>query len=527
MLFNSFEFIFFFLPITLLGFFIISQNSQAIRKNFPIYWLVIASLVFYGWLNPKNLPVIIFSILFNYLIAHLLSKSQGLSASRKLLLFIGICGNLIFLGYFKYANFFVSNVNQILGTELQIANIALPLGISFFTFQQIAYLVDVYKEENENHSILKHSFFVTFFPYLMAGPITHHKQILPQFENQSTFRFSSQALAVGLTIFVTGLFKKVVLADSISSFANAAFTAAGQGVSLTFSEAWAGALAYTLQLYFDFSGYSDMAVGVGYMLGVKLPLNFHSPYKSISVVDFWRRWHITLSNFLRDYLYIPLGGSRKGGLRRSLNLMITMLLGGLWHGAGWTFVFWGGLHGIYLMINHQWRSFRKSLGHDLNKDGWLLRGIGWFVTFIAVVFSWVLFRANSLKSALAIIGSMIGVNGIALPEFFESNLGFLRNLGISFDGFTVNVGISQRYAVFGIAILLIIVWFTPNTQEWMGKYNPVLTPFPAEKNRNRVDKFWQLFSWKPNKFWSVVTACMTAISLLCFARVTEFLYFQF
>lgn len=527
MLFNSFEFVFFFLPITLLGFFAISRNSEAIRKQIPMFWLVVASLVFYGWSNPVNLLVIVISIGFNYLIGNLLSQQQALAASRKFLLFIGITTNLAFLGYFKYANFFAGIVNGIFQTNLPILKIALPLGISFFTFQQIVYLVDVYRGEAQGYNIFKHTFFVTFFPYLMAGPITHHKEILPQFDKQSIYRFNSSSLAIGLTIFVVGLFKKVVFADSIAQFANAAFGAASQSVPLTFSEAWTGALAYTLQLYFDFSGYSDMAVGVGYMLGIKLPLNFYSPYKAVSIIDFWRRWHITLSNFLRDYLYIPLGGSRKGEIRRSLNLMITMLLGGLWHGAGWTFIIWGGLHGAYLMINHQWRSLRKALGHDLNQDNWLLRGIGWAVTFVAVVFSWVLFRANDLNTALAISGSMIGLKGIALPGFMEPQLRFLRNFGIGFDGFTVNVGISQRYAVFGILFLLLVVWFAPNTQEWMGKYSPVLTPFKESKSHNWLSNFWQKWQWKPNSFWSTILACMTAISLLCFARVSEFLYFQF
>jgi D-alanyl-lipoteichoic acid acyltransferase DltB (MBOAT superfamily) len=525
MLFNSFEFIFFFLPISLVGFFILGRNHKFMTQQLPIFWIVAASLFFYGWWNPANLPLIIGSILFNYFIGNSLSRQQ-LSFSKKLL-FLGIAINLGLLGYFKYFNFFLDNLNYLAGSNFNIITIALPLGISFFTFHQISYLVDAYKGEAEAYSLLKYSLFVTFFPYVISGPIVRHQEIVTQFEEESTYRFNKQTLAIGLTVFVAGLFKKVVIADSVAQFANSAFNAASQGVTLTFSEAWVGALGYTLQLYFDFSGYSDMAIGAAYMFGVRLPLNFDSPYKAVSIIDFWRRWHITLSNFLRDYLYIPLGGNRKGEIRRSLNLIITMLLGGLWHNAGWTFVIWGGLHGIYLMINHQWRSLRHSLGQDPKKDKWLIRGIGWFVTFFAVVVSWVLFRANNLHTAQLILSSMIGMNGIALPQFLESQLGFLRNWGVSFDGFTVNVGISQKYAVFGIAILLFVTWFTPNVYEWMGKYSPTLTHVSSQKDLVNKSNFWYKIQWKPNQVWSLIVATLTAISLLCFTRVSEFLYFQF
>ena len=248
---------------------------------------------------------------------------------------------------------------------------------------------------------------------------------------------------------------------------------------------------------------------------------------SISIVDFWRRWHITLSHFLRDYLYIPLGGSRKGGVRRYVNLLLTMLLGGLWHGAGWTFIFWGGLHGTYLVINHLYRSLRKSLGHNLRNDGWLLRGIGWLTTFVAVIVSWVFFRANNFETAISMLKSMFGFNGVELPIFLEPYFGFLRNIGVGFLGFTVNVGISQKYATFGIFVLLLIAWFTPNTQQWMGSYSPTLTE-PIEHNEVQwQQKFWQSLSWRPNKIWTVIIAGLTSLSLLSFSRVSEFLYFQF
>ena len=527
MLFNSFEFIFLFLPITLTIFFLLGKNTQWSKKHIPIVWLVLASLFFYGWWKPLNLPLIILSILVNYSCGYLLGDVIKKTSLKKAIVVIGIIFNLGLISYFKYANFLVRNVNQLVGTNYDLPSVVIPLAISFFTFQQIAYLVDAYKGQTKEYSILKYMLFVCFFPQLIAGPIVHHKEVLPQFERASIYKFSQRTLAIGLTVFVAGLFKKVIFADRIAEYSNLAFAAASQGIDLTFSESWVGALGYSLQLYFDFSGYSDMAIGAAYMFGIKLPLNFNSPYKAISIIDFWRRWHITLSHFLRDYLYIPLGGSRKGELRRYSNLIITMLLGGLWHGAGWTFVFWGGLHGVYLVINHLYRSVRKGLGHNLKNDGWLLHGIGWLATFMAVIISWVFFRANNFETATSILQSMFGFRGLQLPDFLEPYLGFLRNIGIGFSGFTVNVGISQKYATFGIIILLLVAWFTPNTQQWMNRYNPTLTEPVAENMSSWQQKFWQSISWRPNKVWTVIVAGLTSLSLLCFTRVSEFLYFQF
>ncbi len=525
MLFNSPEFIFFFLPITLLGFICIRRFEPVSRYQPSIFWLVAASLFFYGWWNPANLILIIVSILFNYGWGYLLGHDQFSQKLRKSLLILGIGFNLALIGYYKYAHFLGENLNSLFNRQWQLPAIILPLAISFFTFQQIAYLVDAYRGETKEYNFLNYCLFVTFFPQLIAGPIVHHKDVLPQFEAKSSTRISQHTIAIGLTIFVIGLFKKIVFADRIAAFATPVFAAAAQGVPLTFSEAWAGALAYTLQLYFDFSGYSDMAIGAAYLFGISLPLNFDSPYKAHSIIDFWRRWHITLSNFLRDYLYIPLGGNRKGKLRQYSNLIITMLLGGLWHGAGWTFVFWGGLHGFYLVVNHLWRRLRQGLGQDLKQDHWLLRGIGCFVTFIAVVVSWVFFRADSFASAQAILGSMVGMNGISLPQFWEAYLGFMRNWGVDFSGFTVNVGISQKYAVIGITLLLAVAWFTPNTQEWMGKYSPTLTP--PQDSSHWVYQLWKRFQWQPSPVWSAILGGLTAVSVLGMTRVSEFLYFQF
>ncbi|MEM6611040.1 MAG: MBOAT family O-acyltransferase [Cyanobacteria bacterium P01_C01_bin.72] len=527
MLFNSFEFIFLFLPITLALFFFLGRKSNNIRQQLPIIWLIIASLVFYGRWKPLNLPLIVLSIGVNYYLGYCLSNTLEKPWFKKVLCILGISFNLGLISYFKYSNFLLSNLNRLIGTDFTLPSVVIPLAISFFTFQQIAYLVDAYRGETKEYDLRKYMLFVCFFPQLIAGPIVHHKEVLPQFEKASIYKFSQKTLSIGLTVFIAGLFKKVIFADRIAEYSNLAFAAASQGIDLTFSESWVGALGYSLQLYFDFSGYSDMAIGAAYMFGIRLPLNFNSPYKAISIVDFWRRWHITLSHFLRDYLYIPLGGSRRGELRRYSNLFLTMLLGGLWHGAGWTFVFWGGLHGSYLVINHLYRSVRLSLGHNLKNDSWLLRRVGWMTTFIAVVISWVFFKANNFETAMSILQSMFGFKGINLPDFLAPYLGFLRNFGVGFLGFTVNVGISQKYATFGIVILLMIAWFTPNTQQWMGKYNPALTE-PVEYYQPQwQQKFWHFLSWKPNRIWTIIISGLTTLSLLCFSRVSEFLYFQF
>ncbi|NES81878.1 MAG: MBOAT family protein, partial [Moorea sp. SIO2B7] len=406
--------------------------------------------------------------------------------------------------------------------------IILPLAISFFTFQQIAYLVDAYRGETKEYNFLSYCLFVSFFPQLIAGPIVHHKEVMSQFADKSIYRFDPEDMAVGVTIFSMGLFKKVLIADSIAAYATPVFDAAAGGVSIMFLDAWVGALAYTLQLYFDFSGYSDMAIGVARMFGIKLPINFNSPYKAVNISDFWRRWHITLSNFLRDYLYIPLGGNRKGEFRRNFNLVITMLLGGLWHGAGWNFVFWGGLHGVYLIINHQWRSFRKSIGHDLKKSHWWSRGFGCIVTFLAVVVAWVFFRAENMKAAFAVLKGMIGANGVLLPSFLSKKLVFLQDFGVNFDNAMPILKITTYSDVVNLFILisslLLIVWFIPNTQQWMAQHKPAFDTSMVE----RPASIWKKLQWEPGYF-SIITGVLLflSIKIIFAAPDTEFLYFDF
>lgn len=528
MLFNSYEFIFFFLPLTLMVYYAIGGKG---RHKAAITWLVSASLFFYGWWNPVYLVLIIGSIICNYLIGLALGKCHEETAAcyypwRKPLMVFGVALNLSLLGYFKYANFFVDNYNRITGGNYHLDKIVLPLAISFFTFQQVAYVVNAYHGRARELNFLRYSLFVTFFPQLIAGPIVYHEEVLPQYAKEKTYHFNYENLAIGLTIFIIGLFKKTVLADSVAVYATPYFSAAEQGIALSFFEAWQGALAYTFQLYFDFSGYSDMAIGLGRMFGIRLPLNFYSPYKSVNIIEFWRRWHITLARFLLHYLYIPLGGNRKGSMRRSLNLMITMLLGGLWHGAAWTFVVWGGLHGIYLTINHGWHMVRRSLGHDLERSTLLGRGVSYIVTFLAVVVSWVFFRAESFSGAKSIIWSMVGMNGISLPRSLEGQMGsLLSEWGISFSGmFANNIVDHPNAGILWLIALFLIAFAAPNTHQFMLHYKPAFDIYrekgvPMMKGVN--------LQFAISTFWAVVFSLLSIYSIINISTAAEFLYFNF
>ncbi len=389
--------------------------------------------------------------------------------TRKMLLVLGVTVNLGLLGYFKYTNFFVDQINRTMGYNFNVENILLPLAISFFTFQQIAYLVDAYRHETKEYNFLHYCLFVTFFPQLIAGPIVHHKEMLPQFAKDAIYKFNYVHMAIGLTIFAIGLFKKIILADGVAVYATPVFNAAEAKAVLTFFEAWGGALAYTLQLYFDFSGYSDMAIGLAYMFGIKLPINFNSPYKATSIIDFWRRWHITLSRFLRDYLYIALGGNRKGNIRRYINLFLTMLLGGLWHGAGWTFVLWGMLHGSYLMINHAWRKIRSDVLKWSDNVSFLEITAARVLTMLAVIIGWVYFRADSVNGANHLMLTMLGFHGVSLPSGLETSLGGvatqLQHFGFVFEGMfggsDAKFGVGSKW----IILLLLISITMPSTQQ--------------------------------------------------------------
>lgn len=393
MLFNSYEFMFLFLPMTFAGFFFLGHKG---KNEWATLWLVLASFFFYGYWDVRYVPLLFGSICFNYLVGRQLEINNG----HKEWLLFGIVINVLLLGYFKYTDFFLSTVNDVAGANLfDLPHIVLPLGISFFTFTQTAYLVDAYRGEAKNQSFLTYCEFVTIFPHLIAGPIINHKEMIPQFVADKTFRINYENIALGLTIFTFGLFKKVVIADKLAIYANEAFSHAD---SIDCVEAWIGALSYTMQLYFDFSGYSEMAIGLALLFNLEMPVNFNSPYQARSIIDFWRRWHMTLGLWVKNYLYIPMGGNRRGEFKKMRNLFVSMLIIGLWHGAGWTFIIWGGLHGMLLMVNHAWRKTGINLPKVLN----------WGMTFLCVVICWVFFRAASVNEAILVLGGMFDVQNI-------------------------------------------------------------------------------------------------------------------
>lgn len=423
MLFNSYAFIFFYFPLVLLGFFLIGRRNARAAAGF----LALASLFFYGWWSIEALPLLLGSICFNYWMGLQLTPQPGRSdRTRKRFLIAALTINLGVLAVFKYADFFLTNVNTGLAaagmSPMPLLHVALPIGISFYTFTQIAFLVDCWQGKVQERRFVPYVLFVTYFPHLIAGPVLHHKQMMPQFANPAIYRVDTNKLALGLAIFTFGLAKKLLIADRLGQYADMMFNGVHTGVLPSLYTSWFGVLAYTLQIYFDFSGYSDMAVGLSLCLGVQLPLNFRSPYKSTNIIEFWRRWHISLSTFLRDYLYVPLGGNRKGEARRYLNLFLTMLLGGLWHGASWTFVIWGALHGAFLMVNHVWNAkVRRGAA-----PSWWARVLGWCLTFLCVMIAWVVFRAESLTAAIEIYKGMLGLHGAPVSAFSEFTVPFRK-----------------------------------------------------------------------------------------------------
>ena len=490
MLFNSVEFIFTFLPVTLALFWVLLRFG-----NRPAaLLLLLASLFFYGWWSPRHVVLLLASIAFNYGVGAALGRMRD-ARWRRLLLAFGIAVALGLLAFFKYADFALASLSWLPGIDLEPLGILLPIGISFYTFTQIAFLVDAWRGEAREYDPVHYALFVTYFPHLIAGPILHHREMMPQFKALRWEHLRADDIAVGLTIFIIGLFKKVVLADGVAGFVPYAFT---PDVAPGLAAAWSGALAYTLQLYFDFSGYSDMAIGLSRLFGVDLPLNFASPYKATSIIEFWRRWHMTLSRFLRDYLYIPLGGSRHGGNRRYANLLATMLLGGLWHGAGWTFLLWGALHGAYLAVNHLWRAARSRLGRLPGESTRLGLIVAGGLTFLAVVTAWVPFRASSLAQAGHVLAGMVGLNGLALPKPLEAGTLVL--------------------AWCWIAGLLAVAWLAPNTQEIMARHLPQMRRAVGAQGVLR----WRLEPW-----YAAVAALAAVVALGQLGQVSEFLYFQF
>ena len=490
MLFNSYEFVLVFLPAALVLFFSIARKSHLAAR----WFLLAASFAFYAWWSIEYGLLIVATVVVNYSFGlkmqHL--AQRGASAARALLI-VAVALNLSLLGYFKYRNFFVENVNELTGASWPIVSLVLPLAISFHTFQQIAYLVDSWRCKVDQPTPTDYGLFVLFFPQLIAGPIVHHWQLLPQFRDARFYRFDYASFAAGLTFFVLGLAKKLLIADPLATVSDPVFNGALTSPP-TLSEAWVGVGAYTLGLYFDFSGYSDMAIGLARMFGIRLPYNFDSPYQATSIIDFWRRWHITLSNWLRDYLYVPLGGNRHGKPRRYANLMMTMLLGGLWHGAAWTFVVWGLLHGFYLIVNHGWQALRSRTCRRP-----LPSGVAWAVTFAAVAFAWVFFRSPTFEHAHAMIDGLIGMNGLhseALSAVIGPGKGLI------------------------LCIALMVALLMPNTQSMIDGTRAVVLP-------EDHTRWMGMVRWRPTLAWAATVGMLIVVALTQMSTRREFVYFQF
>ncbi len=485
MLYNSYEFILVYLPIT---FFVYYWLNRQRWLHAGKIFLVLSSFFFYGYWNSAYVPLLFFCQLFNYALGRRITQEGTPHSAKKAMLIGGILFNLLLLGYYKYTDFLLGNVNLAVGSDFDLLHLTLPLALSFVTFQQIAYLVDSHKGETGNYSFLDYMVFILFFPQLIAGPIVHHKEILPQFANLRTKYIDYRNIATGLFIFSIGLFKKVVLADTFAQWADAGFANAQ---SLAFIDAWAASLSYTFQLYFDFSGYADMAIGLALLFNIKLPINFNSPYKATDIQDFWRRWHMTLSRFLRDYIYIPLGGNRKGAVRTYTNLLLTFLLGGIWHGAGWTFVVWGLMHGAALVVQRMWSQFGFALGNFL----------GWLITFNFVNIAWVFFRAEHWSDAIHILRGMVGLNGIVLPDALARFLPDMTKWGVTFGDYISGVQ-GSPFTLASLLLGLSIVVLCKNSMEKMETF-------------------------QPSRYNIAVAANCFAISLLGLYQVTEFLYFNF
>jgi D-alanyl-lipoteichoic acid acyltransferase DltB (MBOAT superfamily) len=503
MLFTSGEFLFVYLPLTLALFFVI---ARCIGNSAAAAWLVLASFAFYAYWLPDYTALLALSILFNYGFGRWIAACDARRATlRKRLLFVAIAFDLVVLGYFKYANFFLDTLTALTGRPLGALNVILPIGISFFTFTQIAYLADVYAGKVKESNPLHYALFVTYFPHLIAGPVLHHAEMMPQFAQPQIYRPRLENFSTGFAFLLIGLAKKVLVADSWAPHANDVFDSRTADV-LAPSSAWTAVLAYTLQIYFDFSGYSDMAVGLSLLIGVRLPFNFNSPYRATSIIEFWRRWHMTLSRFLRDYLYFALGGNRKGPIRRYANLLITMLLGGLWHGASWTFVVWGGLHGLYLMVNHAWRFVRQRIAQLVGRPVPRLldaggRGLAFMLTLLCVIVAWVFFRARGAAEAQRILTGMFSVahpgRGPAVANSHPGEWITASLLLISFA-----VAAAGR-----------------NSQQWIdGPFTNVVRRFSTG-------------AWRTLALGAIIGGEVTVIAMLALISasrsVTEFIYFNF
>jgi alginate O-acetyltransferase complex protein AlgI len=542
MLFNSYIFLFAFLPVTAGVFFLLGGK---VSRGMALQWLILASLVFYAWWRPLNILLIAPSIMINFGLARYLQRllAQQRAGLAKAVLLVGVAFNIAFLGYFKYANFFVGTVNDVFGTQYVLSHIVLPLGISFITFQKIAFLVDVHGRRIESFTLRDYALFVLFFPQLIAGPIVHYREMMPQFQRAPCV-LDRENLAVGVTLLVFGLFKKAFLADGIAPLVKMLYDQAAAGTPSSFVLAWMAAIGFTFQIYFDFSGYTDMALGIARIFGIRLPPNFNSPLRSSSIIDFWLRWHMTLTRFLTAYIYNPLalrltrrrmakGLPGFGGRNTSLGAFVTLLLfptlltmciSGFWHGAGYLFILWGAMHGVFLSVNHGWRVIARQLWPDKVSYTRVMQPVGFVLTFVAVVTAMVFFRASTVHAALNIVRGMVGLNGVRLPAAVLAVLGpasaWLQHAGVqalSTDSFPFVDMVEWLIALAGI------VFFCPNTLQILARYEPALGIKPAFGETGRLHWIW----WRPSMGWALVVAAVAAVGFVQLAGPSEFLYWQF
>jgi D-alanyl-lipoteichoic acid acyltransferase DltB (MBOAT superfamily) len=543
MLFNSYEFLFAFLPVTFVVFLLLGRSS----RNLALGWLIVASLVFYAWWRPINAPIISISLAVNFTLARLMQRLGAggqQSRWRTPVLLLGIAFNIAFLGYFKYTNFLLSVYTDLSGRQFVLQHVILPLGISFITFQKIAFLIDVHSGRIESFTLRDYLLFVLFFPQLIAGPIVHYREMMPQFHSNPC-RFDREALAVGLTMVCFGLVKKVVLADRIALYVTPIFNQAAAGDAVSLLPAWVAAIGFTLQLYFDFSGYSDMAAGLARCFGVRLPVNFYSPLQASSIIEFWTRWHITLTRFLTAYLYNPLllwltrrrfakglpgiGGRQRLTVGAFMQLLagptlLTMLISGLWHGAGYLFIIWGLMHGVYLTINHAWRMTGAKLWSDKERYARLMRPIGFALTFFVVVVSMVIFRAPTVHAAMDIFKGMFGGHGFELPQVIADKLSVL---GVPRRYLPVRPGMNGTDLVSEYArllMLLAIALIMPNTIQIMARWQPVLDARDRPANTGLLPRW---FVWNPTVIWAGAMSLLAVWAIMRVGGPSEFLYWQF
>lgn len=537
MLFNSYEFLLGFLPLVLLGHAALARLG---RPQVTIGWLILCSVVFYGFWNPTNLLIIAPSMVVNYLLGLAMHRQmqRGAPAERlaNVLLVVGITFNVLFLGYFKYRNFFLDSVNHLTGTSFALAELVLPLGISFITFQKIAFLVDVRTGHIKNISLQDFLIFVFFFPQLIAGPIVHFREMVPQF-HEPAYRMTLRNTCVAAALFGMGLFKKTVLADNIAPYSSSVFAAARAGESIGFIDAWFACFAFLLQVYFDFSGYSDMATGLARLFGIRLPLNFDSPIKASSIIDFWNRWHMTLTRFLTAYIYGPLSFSltrRRAAAGKSMitrkkatipafavlvatPTIVTLFISGVWHGAGLTFIVFGLLHGSYLVINHAWRQWRPKWPKE-RYDAWMTP-IGLVLTVLCASLAMAFFKAGSMAEALGVVRGMLGFNGITMPPAILDRLGalgvLLQQLGV---GLNATSGADFMWRIVGVAGLFAVALGLPNSMEILSRYEPALGLRSQVASRLQATL---------SPAWGVVFGVAMVMGILSLNRVSEFLYWQF